>query len=104
MRDPLCLPRRDHGLSSRASVASRPGSHEGECSGEVGSTRVSAGGHSRCEQEKTRAVSWARVPGFALLLSELVDLGLSFLLRRSDRVRPRSLVVSLGWPSYGTGY
>lgn len=53
---PILL-RGDHGLTSRASVASRSGNHEGECFGEVGGARVSAGGQSRLEDEKGRGVS-----------------------------------------------
>lgn len=54
---PPILLRGGHGLPSRASVASGPGSHEGECSGEVGGSRVSAGSQPRLEEEKGQGAS-----------------------------------------------
>lgn len=80
---PPILLRSDHGLASRASVASGSGSLEGECFGEVGGAQVSAGGQSRLRTRKdeARAASWAWVPGSALPLTTRVAQGLIFLPR-----------------------
>lgn len=58
-----------HGCPGRAPVAPGPGSHEGECRGQVGGARVSAGGRARLERTRREGPAWARAPGFALPLS-----------------------------------
>lgn len=93
---PPILLRGDHGLTSRASVASRSGSHEGECFGEVGGARVSSGGQSRLEDEKGRGGRGELGLGNPVLLCHLPAAWLRALVSspRRDGDRPRSLRVS----------
>lgn len=67
-RGPSTFFRGGYGLPSRAPVASGPGSHEGECFGEVGGVRRprEASPALRRRKDEAPAPNWARIPGSAL--------------------------------------